>query len=112
MAKNVCPCPNPPGGQATCEEDQLAICRVVNGTPQFECITIPPEIRSLAEQSGGAHPDYLYFVLDQVTQGNAKSLGAPDVQDILKKGEYANLVTGDRARFRLPQISDEGGATA
>jgi hypothetical protein len=42
--KNICICPNPPGGSATCEERQLAICRIVDGQPVTECISPPSYI--------------------------------------------------------------------
>jgi hypothetical protein len=57
--RNICQCPNPPGGVVTCAPHQLAICRVVNGEVKSECVDPP---RGLA----GAR---LYaWVLEKVTQ--------------------------------------------
>ena len=38
--KNVCECPLPPGGQAVCDENHLAICRVINGKAHTECVDL------------------------------------------------------------------------
>ncbi len=46
--KNICKCPRPPGGTATCEQNQLAICRIVDGQPVAECINPPPFVESEA----------------------------------------------------------------
>ena len=42
--KNICKCPSPPGGEATCEAHQLAICRIENGVPITDCISPPPSV--------------------------------------------------------------------
>src|SRR5260221_14200085 len=41
MARNTCSCPNPPGGVARCDVDQLASCRVRDGVPEMECLSAP-----------------------------------------------------------------------
>lgn len=38
---NTCECVNPPGGTATCGDDQLAICVVEDGVSHTYCITLP-----------------------------------------------------------------------
>jgi hypothetical protein len=40
--KNECRCPSPPGGIHRCPADQLAICKVVDGQLETDCLT-PPE---------------------------------------------------------------------
>lgn len=42
MTQNICACPDPPGGFARCDPDQLAICRVKDGSVQTECVSPPP----------------------------------------------------------------------
>src|SRR5688572_15228186 len=43
-AKNVCQCPKPPGGVAVCDGDQVAICKIVDGTAHTICLSPPNEI--------------------------------------------------------------------
>jgi hypothetical protein len=38
---NDCRCPDPPGGRALCDDDQLAICRVMKGGVETFCISPP-----------------------------------------------------------------------
>lgn len=40
--KNVCRCPEPPGGEAKCPPDRLAVCRIVQGRIQTDCLGPPP----------------------------------------------------------------------
>jgi hypothetical protein len=110
MAKNVCPCPSPPGGQATCEEKQLAICRVVNGAPVFECITLPSKMLSLAIGSGGNDPKYLDFVLEVVTRGVSRTLPDAERQQILSQREFTHPITGEKTRFNAPNFKRAGEA--
>ncbi|NUO74755.1 MAG: hypothetical protein HOQ32_01955 [Lysobacter sp.] len=41
--KRTCNCPEPPGGSVTCDEGQVAYCKVVAGRPTTGCLTPPPE---------------------------------------------------------------------
>lgn len=38
MSRNICNCPDPPGGQVICESHQLAICIVKNGKATQQCL--------------------------------------------------------------------------
>lgn len=38
---NTCDCTDPPGGTASCEDDQLAVCVVEDGEAHTFCITLP-----------------------------------------------------------------------
>lgn len=96
--KNICDCPDPPGGRAICGENQLAICRVTGGKVHTECHSVP---RALAGQSGEATNNW---VLSKVTL-HPRAAGSPvtsDDLDILASGLYIDLDTGEEIRFQLP----------
>ncbi len=89
-----CNCPNPPGGGTECALDQLAICRVVNGTCRGECHDPPQglsrdQVRSWAYGviTGSGHTPYVPL--------------APHEDRILDQGVY-RTVTAEEVRFSLP----------
>jgi hypothetical protein len=98
MAKNICQCPNPPGGQATCNEDQLAICRVVNGVAYTECIDVPSDVQSLSSTQGRN------WILSQVFQVQRSPFQPVDDVEtsILREGRYRVPGTTDVVSFKIP----------
>jgi hypothetical protein len=48
---NTCNCPDPPGGTVVCNENQLAICRVIAGRPFYECRDV--NIDGIVQKQGG-----------------------------------------------------------
>ena len=48
---NVCPCPNPPGGQIVCSADQLAICGFRDGKIVSGCFDKPAQARQAESKS-------------------------------------------------------------
>lgn len=47
--KNICNCPNPPGGQVVCEENQMAICIVQNGQSTYQCLSPISDISPIVQ---------------------------------------------------------------
>lgn len=94
--KNVCNCPRPPGGQAVCDSDQLAICRVLSGQIYTECHSMPRNISSNEAASN--------WVLGKVTnmQRSAQQQLNPDDLYILNTGHFINPANGDEATFEIP----------
>jgi hypothetical protein len=41
FSKNECDCPEPPGGVHRCPADQLAICKIVDGRIETDCLGPP-----------------------------------------------------------------------
>lgn len=105
---HICNCPNPPGGQAVCEEHQLAICRVLPGPPptsRTRCVTPPKNAKAdelanwaLSEITGEKRAPN-----QAVTSRELAILGAGSYEDT--KGRF--LVV-----FKLPRNMDMGTATA
>lgn len=91
-----CPCPMPPGGQVTCEDHQVAICRVIGGVPHGECIS-PPD----TEMLGGS--DGLYrWVVEQIT-GRKRARISPEDIRMLHSGRYFDPRTKEEVTFNLPK---------
>lgn len=86
----ICQCPTPPGGQATCGDNQLAICRVVNGVAHTECIDIPTNI-TLNSLEGHN------WVLSKVMQ-----TPRPPQQRVR---HYEQIII-DKKRYRIPGTND------
>lgn len=99
----VCQCPNPPGGQATCGDDQIAICRVVGGVAHTECIDVSSDLvlTSLAGQN---------WLLSQVYQTARQPFQPMNAIDraVVASGRYRVPGTRDEVVFRLPVGSRRG----
>jgi hypothetical protein len=101
MARNVCDCPSPPGGRAVCEIDQLAICRVVNGAAETQCIDPPDEL------TGNSLRNWL---LERIT-GRSRAHNAPITGEdafILSSGHYFDRRRVMEVTFALPHTRGEG----
>lgn len=95
--KNICKCPLPPGGEAVCNEEQLAICRVVDGVPYTECVDLgnTADLRSMANA--------LKYAVSAITKNSldvTHSLTMKDLQ-MLSDGRHASLDSGE-VTFKLP----------
>jgi hypothetical protein len=94
-AMNICDCPNPPGGRATCEDHQLAICRVRQGVAETHCID-PPK-----DATGGALSNWLLGIVTGVDREPWAPLSQDD-REVLEAGQYLDPRTGVFTTFRLP----------
>lgn len=98
--KNICDCPSPPGGRAVCESGQLAICRVVNGIAETECINPPAALTGNRLRN---------WFLERITQ-QQRRLDAPITTAdaaVLRSGVYFDLARGMQVTFALPEIERE-----
>lgn len=96
-----CPCPMPPGGVVTCDDDQVAVCRVIGGVPHGECVTPPSEHRAFFEKTGD--PDRLYSWALEVITGHPRRNITQQDRDTLRSGRYQDVVTGEEVSFALPE---------
>ena len=104
MAKNICQCPQPPGGIVECEADQLAICRSVNGEIQTACLDAPSHLRLTPNSTLQDRKRYCNWVLTQVT-GEERPLSAELQSEhvtVLQGGVYEDSARGEIVMFRLP----------
>lgn len=104
MATNICQCPSPPGGQATCNEDQFAICRVINGVAHTECINVSNDLRSLSSQEG---QNWILSQVFQVTRSPFQPVN-PLERAIIGSGRFRVPGTNDVVTFKLPVGSWRG----
>ncbi len=127
MSKNVCKCPEPPGGEAVCEPHQLAICRIVDGRVHTQCVNPPasldggifieaPPVASfdatkpshlrwaLQVIRGEEHGDDQHAVLIEKMFGE-KLLLSREERRILAQGEWNDPASGETVTFRLPQVA-------
>jgi hypothetical protein len=116
--RNICDCPSPPGGTVSCEPDQLAICRVLNGVAQRECFDPPSGLGNLSDLTPSKARRYHNWALQRIT-GQHRSPSqpiTPDDERILRDGSYHNDLTGEEISFSLPEDvnfnSSSGAAVA
>jgi hypothetical protein len=96
-----CNCPNPPGGVVNCPDDHTAVCRVVNGQAESECI--PPEL-DLDEETQAVR-------LVEIVTGIKSATGrlTPIDLAILSSGSYVSPDGKMTVTFKLPSTKDAGG---
>lgn len=99
QAKNSCLCQDPPGGQITCEENQYAFCKVIEGKVYGDCKT-PPK-----SSSKGVELDawVLSEVLGTAVQPRDVRREAK-LQEILWAKHYQDPRTGEITTFSPPEI--------
>lgn len=97
VTMNSCLCPKPPGGRVDCPDDCVAVCRVINGVAESECI--PPD-KTLNEEAQAIR------LLSIITRQSITELGGPE-QALLDSGEYRSPDGLTRVTFRLPQRRSE-----
>jgi hypothetical protein len=98
----LCPCPSPPGGQVTCEDDQVAICRIIGGVPHGECIT-PPRSTGIGVLGRPIidRETLRRWALEKITGRLKIDVTVQDIR-MLESGSYVDPVTGEEVTFRLP----------
>jgi len=104
--KNVCECPDPPGGSVHCEPHQMAICGVINGVERRECLDPPPGLGNArgdakllvnwawSQISGELHMD--------IAAEGFHALGATNLSTISRTREFTSP-NGDVVKFLLPE---------
>ena len=115
--RNICQCPNPPGGVARCEPHQLAICTVEDGKAVTECVNVLPvaEVRYRSVDRGGPYhrpsPFQRQIQLEKwayrlVTGVKAVRPGrlSPRQLAILRSGTFRRPKTGAVVTFSLPDV--------
>jgi hypothetical protein len=106
----VTPCSLPPGGNITCNDDQLAICGVIDGKIVAGCFDPPP---SVAQIPGGPTKAIAManWALSQITGESRDSRAEVTDQEfsILSSGKYVNPSTKEEVSFSLPADAEAGG---
>lgn len=102
MTRNVCQCPNPPGGQVVCDSTQVAICRVKDGVLDSECLT-PPSV-DLAPGSEAWRLTMQNWLISAIRNVPREPLEPVTQGDLLMlaQGVIRDEVTGAFITFKLP----------
>jgi hypothetical protein len=103
LSRNICRCPNPPGGQADCNEDQLALCRVVNGEAHTQCIDVPDAVGFLSSTEG---KNWLLSEILQIERDPNQPVSRFE-DSLLSSGVFRVPGTDDVVHFRIP-VSSRG----
>lgn len=109
--KNICDCPNPPGGQAVCEPHQLAICRVKDGIVQTECINPPDELAGMPPDSLKVLNWAFEIITGGVFADPHSERPLPGNLRILERQRFEDESTGQVTSFRMPQEAFGGTST-
>jgi hypothetical protein len=98
----VCPCPNPPGGQIVCDDNQLAICGFRDGKVISGCFSIPANIIQVREDQERSIV-LSNWVLSMLTGADRSPYANISPADflMLSSGEFTTE-GGDMVRFSLP----------
>jgi hypothetical protein len=102
-----CPCANPPGGEITCSDDQLAICGVIDGELVVGCFDRPSTVMHIANEDRRTAA-LANWVLSQVT-GAARNPDheiSPQEQAILLASEFTSGAKDTKVRFSIPSDLD------
>ena len=118
MGQNTCSCPNPPGGEVTCGDHQVAICRVEDGKVRGSCIDVPDGIATLTELREAiiefSHPNFVNALSLAITGSKYSGIfnEAIELAESITTGRYTSS-DGVVAWITLPEdISSTGTATA
>jgi hypothetical protein len=95
---NRCDCPQPPGGRANCQDDQVAVCVVENGQAVTYCVD-PPSLFTRQDR----HAKYWGDLIRKCTAGLRPRRGIePELDDfkLLLTGAFSS--GGIESKFELP----------
>lgn len=102
-----CPCADPPGGDITCSDDQLAICGVIDGKLVVGCFDRPNSIMRLDTENRRTVA-LANWVLSRV-MGTARSpdeLISHEEMATLRAGVYNKADSKTKVKFSLPSDLD------
>jgi hypothetical protein len=107
---NQCSCPEPPGGYASCSDEQLAICRIVHGRIKAECIDLPASSSALKLLPAAALLNWALTAITLEHRGAYEVVTDDDYQTLKvwrhATGERVETtdINGDSVSFRLPAV--------
>ena len=101
----ICPCPNPPGGQIVCEDNQFGMCGYQDGKRIGGCQNIPDAI-ALIKSRRERTLATVNWVLSQLTGENRSpgdEVGAEELEMLRSGSTTRGSLT---VRFSLPASID------
>jgi hypothetical protein len=101
---NTCQCPNPPGGQVTCNDDQLAICGLRDGQIVSGCFDRPDHTLTIESESERtvALSNWALSLITGASRSDYDPI-APAELAMLRAGVYRDAATGQIVNFSLPR---------
>ena len=102
-----CPCADPPGGEITCSDDQLAICGVIDGKLVVGCFDRPSRIMRIDNENRRTSA-LANWVLSQTMGTTRKSDQEISGEElvILSAGEYSSDDKKTMVKFSVPNDLD------
>jgi hypothetical protein len=107
---NQCSCPEPPGGYASCSDEQLAICRIVHGRIKAECIDLPASASEIKQLPTAALLNWALTAITLEHRGEYQLVTDEDYQTLkiwshaARERVETTDVNGDSVSFRLPAV--------
>jgi len=102
--KNVCNCPDPPGGVVSCGLNQLAVCGYRDGRIVSGCFDKPDHAIRITDESEKQFvlSNWILSAITGVARSDYQAI-EPDLIEMLSTGEYRNEKTGEVIKFSLPR---------
>lgn len=100
-----CQCKNPPGGGIECNRNQMAVCRVLNGQCEAQCIDVPAAILRQMQTSGFKHTLVMDWLAGALGVERRKGFATSPTLKILPDGTgyFYRANFKDLIRFSLPE---------
>lgn len=108
MPQNICPCPNPPGGNVTCSADHVAFCLVDSGgVLSGLCLPLPLTARHQLSPSG-LSAQGATFIVQSLPSRLHRDFGNAAVDEQLAYArQLLKTLRGDAFRFLFLSIRAE-----
>lgn len=102
-----CRCKSPPGGGIECNENQMAVCRVLNGQCQSQCIDVPRAILQQIRSSGFNHAIVIKWLASALGVETRKGFATSPTLKVLSDGTgyFYRANFKDMIRFSLPKAA-------
>lgn len=103
----VCPCGDPPGGDITCNVNQLALCGVIDGKLVVGCFDQPVSVREIQslKTKSNALANWILTRVTGVPRPQSQEITEEDF-DILTSGRYVHPTTREEVKFSAPEDLD------
>jgi hypothetical protein len=102
-----CPCANPPGGEITCSDDQLAICGVIDGELVVGCFDKPSSVMQIEnkDRRTAAVANWVLSRITGTTRNPDREISSEE-QVILGASAYTSRDGTTRVKFSIPSDLD------
>jgi hypothetical protein len=105
--EKVCPCGDPPGGEITCNVNQLALCGIIDGKLVVGCFDQPVSVMQMqsVKAKSNALANWILTRVTGIARNDSQEISGDDF-DILTSGRYVHPKTGEEVKFSAPEDLD------